>query len=1180
MRKIFTRAQALLLAACFSLTAHGQQSNLSCSQTNIPFVNNRTPAFTVTQSTDAVGGLLTGNVITVANGWIGASNVIDANLTGNAAIGTLVGSGSVTLRVSDATNDYNAGNFAGFVLSTGGLLNLNVLGSITIRTYLNNAVQETKTGSSLIGLGSSLISGASEVGFYTNLPYDAVEVSISSTLGLASYNVYYAFMQGTGSCTSPALACNANTRPTFPTFAAVVTPEHTGVTGALAVGDVANPGNLVDADTTNFASIVNTITAIGSASVAVKDVSTTYPAGTYAGFDIDNPNLANVALLSNLALVTYNNGVFQEQKSGTGLLVGATVLSSGSRQKVGFVTTLPFDEVQLVITQPGVGISLGTTRVYNAILKQLCAGPALACNTATPLNESVYPVLISLDKTGIAGVACVNCRVDSTGNLLDGNPATGATINLTANVIGSGSIAVKDALTTYPAGTFAGFDIESPALLDVSVLSNFTVTTYNDGTLQETFSGTTLVAGVSTGLLGTSGRLTVGGVSTLPFDELRLTANQATATVTLGTTKVYGVNLVRFCDTALSCSRNTYWLNTPGFPVYVDGAHTGISGLACAACNVTNTPNVISADTTDYAVLSPVANIGASVSVSVHDAIKTYPAGTIAGYAIADLNNLLQVNLLRSLTIRTYNNGVLQESRSAGQLLNLSALILQVNPVTGYYNIGFTTSLPFDEIQISATPLASVLPIIRVYGAFIDTRYVTGGGATGGTICVRPPLAKPDYLATLLNTAVTGNLQTNDLDPQNQSLTYSSTPAQAPANGTVVINADGTFTYTPSNAFIGVDSFRYTVCNTSAICTSQWVYVSVLPSRTPGSANRPPHPQSDLSQTFTGTPVSGNASSNDTDPDGNPLTYTIATPPAHGVLTLNPNGQYTYKPDSSYTGTDSAFITVCDNGTPALCRGAVLRLIVTPDPNPALNDAPNAYDEAMETPAGKNVSGSALANDSDPNGHPITATVLDAVDASKGTLYFAADGGYTFVPASGFTGNVAVRYQVCDNQTPALCATATLNITVVPLVGPDFTPTIVFDSTSFDTSAAAARDFLLTIANISASSSNSPIVVKVLKPSAFTITYAPGSTTSAVNGTTTVSNGDWTITENGAVITCQLNANVVLPGNTVSRIGFRIARKPNTALGTQQNITATIVSGSGGDSNSANNQYTIKVSTR
>jgi gliding motility-associated-like protein/uncharacterized repeat protein (TIGR01451 family) len=49
-----------------------------------------------------------------------------------------------------------------------------------------------------------------------------------------------------------------------------------------------------------------------------------------------------------------------------------------------------------------------------------------------------------------------------------------------------------------------------------------------------------------------------------------------------------------------------------------------------------------------------------------------------------------------------------------------------------------------------------------------------------------------------------------------------------------------------------------------------------------------------------------------------------------------------------------------------------------------------------------------------------------------GTLIFNPDGGYTFTPEAGFTGPVDVVYTVCDEATPASCATATLYILVEP----------------------------------------------------------------------------------------------------------------------------------------------------
>jgi hypothetical protein len=45
---------------------------------------------------------------------------------------------------------------------------------------------------------------------------------------------------------------------------------------------------------------------------------------------------------------------------------------------------------------------------------------------------------------------------------------------------------------------------------------------------------------------------------------------------------------------------------------------------------------------------------------------------------------------------------------------------------------------------------------------------------------------------------------------------------------------------------------------------------------------------------------------------------------------------------------------------------------------------------------------------------------------------FNPDGTYTFTPEAGFAGPVEVVYTVCDDATPASCATATLHILVEP----------------------------------------------------------------------------------------------------------------------------------------------------
>ena len=75
-------------------------------------------------------------------------------------------------------------------------------------------------------------------------------------------------------------------------------------------------------------------------------------------------------------------------------------------------------------------------------------------------------------------VACVGCSINNSQNVVMREYfQISADIVLTAGLLSSGSISVKDAVTTYPIGTFAGFDIENTTILKTSLLSNATVST-------------------------------------------------------------------------------------------------------------------------------------------------------------------------------------------------------------------------------------------------------------------------------------------------------------------------------------------------------------------------------------------------------------------------------------------------------------------------------------------------------------------------------------------------------------------------------------------------------------------------------------------------------------------------------------------------------------------------------
>ncbi len=77
----------------------------------------------------------------------------------------------------------------------------------------------------------------------------------------------------------------------------------------------------------------------------------------------------------------------------------------------------------------------------------------------------------------------------------------------------------------------------------------------------------------------------------------------------------------------------------------------------------------------------------------------------------------------------------------------------------------------------------------------------------------QPPVANDDSYTTEINQEVTGNLFGNDTDPDDDVLVATVIAISGPDNGMLVINAEGTFSYTPNAGFSGIDSFTYEVCD-------------------------------------------------------------------------------------------------------------------------------------------------------------------------------------------------------------------------------------------------------------------------------------------------------------------------------------------------------------------------------
>ncbi|HEU4788203.1 MAG TPA: hypothetical protein VFS71_00795, partial [Flavobacterium sp.] len=563
IKGMFRRILFFLIFYAYSTTTISAQCN---TETPLPFIDS---AFGNLTATGSLGGVCL--LCSASN----ASRLIDSDLNNFATAAVTIGvAGSANYRVTDSDTDYTAGTYAGYRIDAGGILNVNLLGSITIRTYLNGTLRETSTGSSLLGVG--LLNGSGNnyvVGFNTTKSFDAIEISIGSLVGLLNtVDVYYPVIRNY--CAGPVLSCNTASPMNLPTYPVSLEPSHTGVSG-VTVGNIYDAKNVISSSTTDYATIALNVGVVSSGSISVKDQLTDYPVGTYAGFEIENSNLLSVSALANIYITTYLNGAPQDQFFGNNLVVNGSLLNTSGRHKVGFVSTKSFDEVQISIQQT-IGLNLGSTKVYGAVFENFCAGPNLVCNTQTGMVAPTYPVYINGVNTGIDGVACVACSVNNADNLIDQNASNYAQINLTVGAVASGSISVKDQITDYPIGSFVGFTLENPSLLNVNALDAITITTYLNGSPQEIKFGNSALATAGSNLLVGSSLHTIGFIATKAFDEARITIVNTVA-VNLGVVNVYNAVFQKLCPVTLECNK-TYALTNPTFPVIIDSGKTGVDG--------------------------------------------------------------------------------------------------------------------------------------------------------------------------------------------------------------------------------------------------------------------------------------------------------------------------------------------------------------------------------------------------------------------------------------------------------------------------------------------------------------------------------------------------------------------------------------------------------------------------
>lgn len=291
------------------------------------------------------------------------------------------------------------------------------------------------------------------------------------------------------------------------------------------------------------------------------------------------------------------------------------------------------------------------------------------------------------------------------------------------------------------------------------------------------------------------------------------------------------------------------------------------------------------------------------------------------------------------------------------------------------------------------------------------------GGFATATVTVavihrnRPPVAIDDLYTTReeMQLAVwRPGVLANDSDPEGaQIFAYL---VAGPTHGTLLPPdiGFGDFIYVPNPGYTGTDSFLYYITDGSALSNVATVTITVIPNSPPVAGAQSVSTNEDTGKAIT---LAG------TDADGDALSFTVATQPAHGMLTgAAPN--LTYTPTANYNGPDSFTFTASDGLLTS--APATVTISVTP-----INDAPVADPQSVTT--AEDTTLPLVLTATDPEGNPMTYWVQSS--PTHGRIVGGAN--LSYVPDTNYHGPDSFTFTARDGALHSAPATVTLLVTPV-----------------------------------------------------------------------------------------------------------------------------------------------------
>ena len=288
----------------------------------------------------------------------------------------------------------------------------------------------------------------------------------------------------------------------------------------------------------------------------------------------------------------------------------------------------------------------------------------------------------------------------------------------------------------------------------------------------------------------------------------------------------------------------------------------------------------------------------------------------------------------------------------------------------------------------------------------------------------QPPFANNDSFQIEEDSTLSGEVLSNDGDPDEEVLTVDTEPVVDVENGTLTLRSDGTFDYTPSADFFGLEQFVYRVMDGAGETAEAVVSIQITPLN-----DEPEALENHYNVSETDQPLEVEAPgllTNDFDVDETDIAQLQVDPepvepPSNGQLELRSDGSFNYTPDTGFSGEDSFVYRVMDQSG-AESTGTATITIAAENARPIATNDIYTIDENQTLDTASTGLASLFANDSDPDGDSFGFVEGMTATPQHGQVSFTDNGHLQYIPKPQFLRGGYLRlYHRGQRRSRSLC---------------------------------------------------------------------------------------------------------------------------------------------------------------